>query len=177
LIFILFGAGCIQNSPGQSDKEFRIVGYYCGTTIPVDSFETDKLTHLIFSFGGLEKNRFTIRSAADSATIKSMVLLKKNNPNLKVMLSMGGWGGCETCSDVFNTPEGRREFAQSVKEVSDYFKTDGIDLDWEYPAIQGYPGHAFREADKKNFTELTNIAITICCNSGKEISSNETACS
>jgi chitinase len=36
----------------------------------------------------------------------------------------------------------------------EYFQTDGIDLDWEYPAISGYPGHAYSAADKKNFTLL-----------------------
>ena len=35
-----------------------------------------------------------------------------------------------------------------------YFQTDGIDLDWEYPVIAGYPGHAHSAADKKNFTLL-----------------------
>jgi chitinase len=83
-----------------------------------------------------------------------MVLLKSTNSKLKVMLSLGGWSGCKTCSDVFNTDEGRKEFAKSVKEISDYFKTDGIDLDWEYPAIKGFPGHTFRPEDKTNFTYL-----------------------
>jgi chitinase len=31
---------------------------------------------------------------------------------------------------------------------------DGLDLDWEYPAIEGYPGHAYKKADQENFTEL-----------------------
>ena len=115
----------------QTSSAFRVVGYYCGTTIPVDSFETNKLTHLIFCFGGLNENRFSIHSAKDSATIKKMVELKNKNPTLKIMLSLGGWGGCKTCSDVFNSDKGRKEFATSVKKLSDYFKTDGIDLDWE----------------------------------------------
>lgn len=133
---------------------FRIVGYYNGTTSNVDSLEIEKLTHIIFCFGSLHQNQFYIQSAMDSATIKRMVQLKSKNPGLKVVLSLGGWGGCKTCSDVFNTPEGRKEFAQSVKETSSYFKTDGIDLDWEYPAIKGFPGYRYRSEDRKNFTEL-----------------------
>jgi chitinase len=82
------------------------------------------------------------------------VTLKKQNPYLKVMLALGGWGGCETCSDVFSTEKDIKEFANSVKSLNDYFKTDGIDLDWEYPAIEGYPGHKYKPADKKNFTAL-----------------------
>jgi chitinase len=41
-----------------------------------------------------------------------------------------------------------------VKELLDYFKADGIDLDWEYPAISGFPGHRFVPEDKPNFTKL-----------------------
>jgi chitinase len=48
-------------------------------------------------------------------------------------------------------------FAKSVKEVSNYFKVDGLDLDWEYPAIEGLPGHLFQPSDKPNFTELIKI--------------------
>jgi len=73
---------------------------------------------------------------------------------MKVMMSLGGWGGCKTCSDVFNSAKGRKEFAQSVKEISGYFKTDGIDLDWEYPVVKGFPGHTFRQEDRANFTSL-----------------------
>ena len=138
----------------QPTPEFRIIAYYLGPTNVLDSFEVEKITHLIFSFGHLNGNHLRIGSASDSATIKKMVGLKSKNPALKVMLSLGGWGGCETCSDVFNTSEGRKQFSQSVKDLSEYFQTDGIDLDWEYPAIQGYPGHTFRTEDRKNFTLL-----------------------
>ena len=144
----------IASVSSQSSTGFRIVGYYSGPTASVDSFETYKLTHLIFCFGHLKGNRLSIGSTEDSATIRSMVLKKRLNPELKVMLSLGGWGGCATCSDVFSTSTGRQEFAQSVKEVTTYFGTDGIDMDWEYPSIAGFPGHTFRPEDKENFTAL-----------------------
>ena len=146
--------GLLEKSAAQGTTPFRIVGYYCGSGIPIDSFETEKLSHLIFCFGSLYGNRFRINNAGDSTTIKSMVRLKSRNPQMKVMLSLGGWGGCRSCSEVFGSAEARKEFAQSVKEVSDYFKTDGIDLDWEYPAIRGFPGHAFSPADRASFTAL-----------------------
>lgn len=146
----------------QNRQDFRVVGYYSGITIPVDSFNTKQLTHLIYCFGGLNGNRLSLRSSKDSVIIKSMVAIKTSQPDLKVMLSLGGWGGCETCSDVFNTAGGRAEFAQSVKEMSDYFGTDGIDLDWEYPVVQGYPGHTRRPEDKDNFTALVKQLRNVC---------------
>lgn len=154
LFIALFFISCTGQLPKQEHDKFRIVGYYSSATIPIDSFEIEKLTHLIFCFGRLEGNRLHINNATDSATIQRMVQLKSRNPEMKVMLSLGGWGGCETCSDVFSTKKGIEEFAQSVKEITNYFKTDGIDLDWEYPAIKGFPGHSFKTEDRNNFTEL-----------------------
>jgi chitinase len=136
------------------DAGFRIVGYYAGNKIPIDSFETDKLTHLIFCFGHLEGNRFSLRNASDTSMIRTMVALKKYHPALKVLLSLGGWSGCRTCSEVFADADARMEFANSVREVTDYFGTDGIDIDWEYPVVKGFPGHPRSPEDRPNFTAL-----------------------
>lgn len=135
-------------------RNICVTAYYAGPAAQLDSFNTQGLTHLIFSFGHLKGNLLHIGSAEDSACIKKMVSLKRNNPGLKIILSLGGWSGCETCSPVFATAAGRKEFAQSVKQLTAYFNTDGIDLDWEYPAIAGYPGHAYTADDKKHFTLL-----------------------
>jgi chitinase len=134
-------------------KDISIIAYYVGGPNP-DSFAIEKLTHIIFSFGHLKGNEFSIDDARDSAMIQKLVSFKARNPGLKVMLSLGGWGGCATCSDVFATKKGRKEFARSVKLVNDYFQTDGLDLDWEYPVVPGYPGHKYSLDDKKNFTAL-----------------------
>lgn len=135
-------------------QRLNVIAYYAGPAAQVDSFAAEKLTHIIFSFCHLKGNKLTVDNARDTTTIQQLVGLKKRNPKLKVLLSLGGWGGCETCSDVFSTEAGREEFALSVKHLLDYFHTDGIDLDWEYPAISGYPGHKFTPEDKPNFTKL-----------------------
>lgn len=135
-------------------KNITVIAYYSGGPEQAEKIAAQKLTHIIFSFGHLKGNEFNISNKRDSTTIQNLVLLKKKNPKLKVILSLGGWGGCETCSDVFSSIEGRREFAESFRKANTYFNTDGIDLDWEYPSIQGYPGHAFKPEDKNNFTEL-----------------------
>jgi chitinase len=131
-----------------------VTAYYAGPAERLDSFPVQSLTHLIFSFGHLKGNTLHIGNAADSACIKKMVSFKRTNPRLKIILSLGGWSGCETCSPVFASAAGRKEFAASVKALTDSFNTDGIDLDWEYPAINGYPGHAYTTDDKKHFTQL-----------------------
>ena len=157
-LLVLFFPGSMQAQHGKMNagkrKKTEVIAYYAGDPYTMDSFPVEKLTQIIFSFCHLKGNRLYVSNARDSTTIRNLVLLKKRNPALKVLLSMGGWGGCLTCSAVFSTPGGRNEFAQSVKEVNDYFQTDGIDLDWEYPAIQGPPDHPFSAADKLNFTAV-----------------------
>ena len=103
-------------------KDILIHAYYVGCQ-NADSFAIEKLSHIIFSFGHLKGNQLSIDDAKDSAMIQKLVSFKSRNPNLKVMLSLGGWGGCATCSDVFATKRGRKEFARSVKLVNDYFQT------------------------------------------------------
>jgi chitinase len=137
----------------QNDQ-LNVIAYYSGGPEQAEHIHAEKLTHIIFSFGHLKGSEFNIGSKRDSTTIKNLVLLKKQNPKLKIILSLGGWGGCASCSDVFSSAQARKEFANSVLKTSQYFNTDGLDLDWEYPSIQGYPEHAFKAEDKENFTFL-----------------------
>ena len=140
----------------KNEKDIAVMAYYFpgGNLTRIDSFPVEKLSHIIFSFCHLKGNRLSVDNAKDTAAIQKLVGLKQRNAALKIILSLGGWGGCEFCSDVFSTAEGRKEFIASTKEISEYFKVDGLDLDWEYPTVVGFPGHKYQPADKQNFTSL-----------------------
>ncbi|MGN6533001.1 MAG: glycoside hydrolase family 18 protein, partial [Ginsengibacter sp.] len=142
-----------NNLQAQS-KKIRVVGYYAGRSTMVDSFPVEKLTHILFSFAHLKGSELHIGNARDSAAIQELVKLKSRNAQLKVLISLGGWSGCATCSDVFSSKKSRKNFAKSALQLCEYFDIDGIDLDWEYPAIAGFPGHKYQPADKENFTKL-----------------------
>ncbi|GAA4457470.1 hypothetical protein GCM10023189_28200 [Nibrella saemangeumensis] len=144
----------MQVSSAFSAEPLAVIAYYSAGPEKVADIDARKLTHIIFSFGHLKGNRFSIDKAKDTTTIQKLVALKQQNPRLKVLLSLGGWGGCAPCSEVFASADNRKAFARSVRETLDYFKADGLDLDWEYPAIEGHPGHRYAPEDKPNFTEL-----------------------
>ncbi len=143
---------CFSQSPRK--KNFTVTGYYAGNTTAIDSFEVGKLTHLIFSFCHLDGNKLSLGRSTDTVILQKMVALRQKNPSLKILVSLGGWGGCMNCSAVFSDSLAREEFARSTKELLESFDINGIDLDWEYPAIEGYPGHAYSPNDKPNFTAL-----------------------
>lgn len=66
-----------------------------------------------------------------------LMALKKNNPNLKIIPSIGGW----TLSDPFfdfTTKANRDTFVASVKRFLNTWKFyDGVDIDWEFPGGGG----------------------------------------
>jgi chitinase len=142
------------SSPNAGKNDFAVIAYYSGGAGEIDKYSVARLTHLIYSFLHLQGNRLAVDDANDDSTIQHLVALNAKYPRLKVMLALGGWGGCKTCSGVFSTQQGRGEFAESAKELLVKYKADGVDLDWEYPTIEGYPGHDYSSADKQNFSLL-----------------------
>lgn len=151
-IAFLGGASAPNQNAGKND--FAVIAYYSGRASEVDKYPVAKLTHIIYSFLHLQGNRLAVDDANADSTIQHLVALKTKYPHLKVMLALGGWGGCKTCSEVFSSQQGRNEFAESARELLVKYKADGLDLDWEYPAIEGPPGHAYSPEDKQNFTLL-----------------------
>ena len=132
----------------------KVIAYYMGDGSDLGRYNFNQLTHIIYSFLHLKGNELRFDSAKDQEAMRKLVALKKTYPHLKVLLSLGGWGGCETCSDIFNSAENRKVFAQSTLKIIQDYNADGIDLDWEYPTIEGYPGHKFAAHDRANFSEL-----------------------
>ncbi|AJS59949.1 glycosyl hydrolase family 18 protein [Paenibacillus sp. IHBB 10380] len=83
-----------------------------------------------------------------------LINLKKANPQLKTIISVGGWSWSNRFSDVAATAATREVFANSAVEFLRKYQFDGIDLDWEYPVGGGLAGNSYRPADKQNHTLL-----------------------
>ncbi|GAA2743858.1 MULTISPECIES: glycosyl hydrolase family 18 protein [Kitasatospora] len=96
--------------------------------------------------------------------------LKAKNPNLKVLLSIGGWTYSKYFSDVSATDAARKKFVSSCVDMfikgnlpsqggfggpgSAAGVFDGFDIDWEYPGGGGHTGNHAAAADKQNYTAL-----------------------
>lgn len=83
--------------------------------------------------------------------------LKRSSPELRILISLGGWSGSKYFSAAAATPMSRARFAQSVIEA--FFRPypglfDGVDVDWEFPVSGGRPGNLARIEDRTNFTLL-----------------------
>jgi len=153
VLIILQFLVCNGNVHAQKPGKFAVIAYSMDRSNEIDKYPVEKLTHIIYSFLHLKGNVLNERDS-DSLAISHLVTLKNRNPELRVILSLGGWAGCKTCPDVFGTETGRTEFAQSVKRMLVKYQADGLDLDWEYPAIESAPGFPYYPADRHNFTLL-----------------------
>ncbi|MEL6672868.1 MAG: glycosyl hydrolase family 18 protein [Bacteroidota bacterium] len=162
LLSLLFCFACASPKQAEtetpdtspSERDIDVIAYYHGETSRLENYPLEELDMIIHSFLHLKGNKLALDDDQDSVSITHMVSLKEQYPDLKVLTSLGGWGGCKPCSEVFATAEGRQEFAESTKELLDKFGLDGLDLDWEYPGIAGYPEHPYMPEDKENFSLL-----------------------
>ena len=91
---------------------------------------------------------------ADPKNFAALRALKKKYPNLKVLISVGGWEWSGRFSDMASTYAYRTAFANSVVAFLKANGLDGVDLDWEYPVGGGQPDNATRPEDRTNFTLL-----------------------
>ncbi|MEZ0091152.1 glycosyl hydrolase family 18 protein [Streptacidiphilus sp. EB129] len=96
--------------------------------------------------------------------------LKAKYPNLKIMLSIGGWTYSKFFSDAAATDASRKALVSSCIDM--FIKGnlpsqngyggagtgkgifDGFDIDWEYPGGGGHVGNHSSTADKQNYTAL-----------------------
>jgi len=130
----------------------RVVAYVASGQPPA-AIHTRKLTHLNIAFAHIDASH---RVSVESATaIQNLSALKKNDPRLKILLSVGGWRA-DGFSDAALTDASRHAFADSVVSVLREFSLDGIDVDWEYPGL-GIAGIQYRPEDKQNFTQLLQV--------------------
>lgn len=135
-------------------KKYVIIGYVGGYHGLIDTSLVDpsKLTHINYAFVNIKNNRAWLQTPkTDTANFRYLNSLKKKNPNLKILISIGGWGWSGNFSDAVLTDTAREAFAASAVDIVRKYDLDGVDIDWEYPNDIG-AGNVFRKEDKQNYT-------------------------
>lgn len=161
-----------------------------------------KLTHINYAFGNISSDgkcfevnqtgqgdawadyqrRFTAAESVDgvadvfdqplAGNFNQLKELKQKHPQLKVLMSLGGWTWSKFFSNAALTDASRQAFVASCIDLfmkgnlpklsgepqggpgSAAGVFDGFDLDWEWPGSEGNAGNVIRPEDKGNFTLL-----------------------
>lgn len=109
------------------------------------------MTHINYAFGHVNES-FNGVKIDNEERLRQIVDLRKQKPELKVLLSIGGWGSGRF-SEMAANDEYRRAFAADCDRVVKEFALDGIDIDWEYPT-SSMANISSSPDDTKNFTLL-----------------------
>ncbi len=162
----------VQSGTLAQETVYRIVGYYTSWSIySAEYFVTDipaeQLTHINYAFMNISDAGTCVLgdSYADVefrypddpdglayyGNIRQLHLLRTINPDIKIMMSIGGVTWSNKFSDVALTPQSRQLFVNSCIQLMNQYEFDGIDVDWEFPVLGRQAGRA---EDKENFTHL-----------------------
>ncbi|WP_411274141.1 glycoside hydrolase family 18 protein [Daejeonella sp.] len=142
-------------SQSARKKKYVINGYvggYRGTPVNIDEIDANKLTHINYAFVNCIDSMAVLSNLkTDTVNFRLLNQLKKINPDLQILISIGGWTWSKNFSDAVLTPTSRLLFAKTSVNILRQHNLDGVDIDWEYPGQRG-DNNKFRPEDKVNFT-------------------------
>ncbi|XP_013783368.1 probable chitinase 10 [Limulus polyphemus] len=153
----------------SGNRQLKVVCYFSnwawyrsneGQFLP-ENIDPNLCTHLIYAFATLDSSSLTLGVCDSWADIdnnfyKRVVQLKNKNPQLRVLLALGGWNdsGADKYSRLVSSPKSRRNFIQHVVPFLKKYNFDGLDLDWEYPVCWQGRRSSGHTTDRPNFANF-----------------------
>lgn len=134
LIIVLIGGkgSAIDKYPMKKNVSKIVMGYYASWKRK--EFDHNKirykyLTHLAHAFTKPDSEGNLI-VAADYLYPELTQTAHKND--VKVIMSIGGWGNCEGFPGMASTAKKRKRFIDQVLQFCKDHDYDGVDIDWEF---------------------------------------------
>jgi len=142
-------------APAVRPSDRVIIAYVFPQDRVIDPAEiaAEKLTHINYAFADIKGGKVVEGFAHDAENFKVLAGLRKRHPQLRILVSVGGWTWSGAFSDMVLTPKSRAVFVESALAFVRRNDLDGFDVDWEYPGLPGN-GNPHRPEDKANFTAL-----------------------
>ncbi|MDO6427270.1 glycosyl hydrolase family 18 protein [Thalassotalea sp. 1_MG-2023] len=154
-----------------------IIGYYSqwsiySPNIHIRDLPTHLMTHLVYKSADLTKDGEVIlgdsyadieflypgadRNDRFLGSFGQLEKVKKRQPELKSIISIGGWGRSEHFSTMAASPSGRAKLAKSAIQFMKKYQFDGIEIDWQFPIYRASSKSitSYRKADGKHLNLL-----------------------
>ncbi|KAG9327637.1 hypothetical protein KVV02_006341 [Mortierella alpina] len=148
-----------------------VVGYWVPWgDVPVASLDMTKYTHINYGFGVTVKKNpkptdITFDRYYDGTQMRALVK-RGNESGVKILMSIGGWTGSQTFSQISADPALRKTFINNAmvfvrnntlpeyETTPDGWNMHGIDIDWEYPGRAGAICNTYAPQDSANYLIL-----------------------
>ena len=139
----------------KPERDTVVVGYVFpeNTLLAAGEIKANKLTRVNYAFANIKEGRVVNGFPHDDENLATLVAMKRENPSLTVLVSVGGWLWSGAFSDLALTTQSRRLFLESAADYVRIHHLDGVDIDWEFPGLPGALNN-FRAEDKENYTLL-----------------------
>ncbi|KAK9883780.1 hypothetical protein WA026_001972 [Henosepilachna vigintioctopunctata] len=91
-------------------------------------------THVVYAFATLKDHKLTESSDKDPEMYDRIIALREKNPDLKVLLAIGGWAfGSTPFKELTGNVFRMNQFVYDAIEFLRDYQFNGLDVDWEYP--------------------------------------------
>ncbi|CAF4143616.1 unnamed protein product [Rotaria sp. Silwood2] len=108
-----------------------------------EDIPADLCTHILYAFANLHGRSLQPQLTNDINIYQGekplyprIMKLKEKNPNLKILISCGGWGKAGDFEPLVGSESSRESFSENVIKFCRQYGFDGIDLDWEFPSAE-----------------------------------------
>jgi chitinase len=148
-------------------------GVYSGRNYFVTNMAPDRFTHINYAFAkpvyNLASDTAALALGDPRADVEwvypgdppppapalrghfnQLIKLKSQYPQVRTLISVGGWTLSDDLSDLAASSNARATFVQSCVQFVTNYHFDGIDLNWEYPVDGGEIGLTHRPEDGTN---------------------------
>ena len=91
-IILFFGCSTEIEIKDINNSDLKVIGYVAGyEDFDPSLVDANKLTHINYAFANIVDGEPKFELSTDSIKISKLVALKKINPTLKILYSIGGW--------------------------------------------------------------------------------------
>lgn len=127
----------------------RVVAYIGGwRDLSKTEIDYSRFNYINYAFLGIKPDlSLWSFQAYDDKNLKYLASVKKNQPHLKVMLAIGGWGEIEGKHESFTNEfrritreeEAAKLYINNLMDFIRKYDLDGVTYDWEFPEVQDKP--------------------------------------
>ncbi|CEL63740.1 Chitotriosidase-1 OS=Homo sapiens GN=CHIT1 PE=1 SV=1 [Rhizoctonia solani AG-1 IB] len=130
---------------------------WTGDEFSPEKVDFKRFAWIDFAFAVPDENRQLTFTSDSSEDLLSRLVKSAHAHGSRVKLSIGGWTGSRYFSSAVSTDANRRELVNNTIQMYKKFNLDGIDLDWEYPGVQGAGNNQVSPQDSARFLTFLQL--------------------